>query len=348
MIKLITFVCLLSFFNIGRAKINDYGERYGIDWIFFPDGNGHPHFVNLSINPDDMLSTRSANINKKIEFRLYTRDNLDVYEVLNKKGKAENEICKNGCFKRNAPVKLITHGWMSAEDRSSVMLIKNAYLKKYDYNIIGVDWSSISMNYLYPLVAKQVKYVGKSVATFLKVLSETFGVKGEQIHLIGHSLGAHVMGNAASSSGLNISRITGLDPARPLFEYPMQDTAAQLDPNDAKFVDIVHTCSGVLGVAGQYGHVDFFPNNGVPPQPGCKGFQAMFEACSHGRAHAYFAEAIENPQGFPAHKCEDWNSYITNTCDKDTTVYMGEDVDKKLRGSYYLTTNPYRPFAVNA
>ena len=69
------------------------------------------------------------------------------------------------------------------------------------------------------------------------------------IHLVGHSLGAHVMGSAAKEVqrlGLGkLRRLTGLDPAYPFFEsadlYPWR-----VDKSDADMVQILHTNSGFL------------------------------------------------------------------------------------------------------
>lgn len=63
---------------------------------------------------------------------------------------------------------------------------------------------------------------------------------------------------------------TGLDPALPLFKG-VQETKFRLDYNDATFVDIIHTCGGVLGFWDAIGTADFYPNYGLAPQPGCKG-----------------------------------------------------------------------------
>ena len=65
---------------------------------------------------------------------------------------------------------------------------------------------------------------------------------------------------------------TGLDPARPGFDFDLAD--ARLDPSDATFVDVIHSdvsdgvidCS--LGLKRPCGHVDFYPNGGKQ-QPGC-------------------------------------------------------------------------------
>ena len=71
----------------------------------------------------------------------------------------------------------------------------------------------------------------------------------DSLHLVGHSLGAHVMGAAAKEVkrlGLGkLRRLTALDPAYPFFEsedlYPWR-----VDKSDAELVQILHTNSGFL------------------------------------------------------------------------------------------------------
>lgn len=58
--------------------------------------------------------------------------------------------------------------------------------------------------------------------------------------------------------------LTGLDPAGPLFY-----TGRYLKAGDAEFVDIIHTDEGLLGQVEHSGDVDFLPNGGHTPQPGC-------------------------------------------------------------------------------
>lgn len=60
----------------------------------------------------------------------------------------------------------------------------------------------------------------------------------------------------------------GLDPAGPGFEYVTLQSD-RLDSTDAQFVDVIHTAVGTLGYAAPIGVVDFYPNGGTPPQPGC-------------------------------------------------------------------------------
>lgn len=114
------------------------------------------------------------------------------------------------------------------------------------------------------------------------------------IHIIGHSLGAHAAGFAGSYAQTGqVSRITGklmttikvliifncllifhigLDPAEPTFERAGPEQ--RLDPTDANFVDVIHTCGGTLGMLSSLGHVDFYPNGGMAFQPGCNGIFA--------------------------------------------------------------------------
>lgn len=61
--------------------------------------------------------------------------------------------------------------------------------------------------------------------------------------------------------------VAGLDPAFPFQIF--NDQSQRLNANDAKFVDVIHTDGGFLGYPWQMGDADFFPNRGIPLQPGC-------------------------------------------------------------------------------
>lgn len=61
--------------------------------------------------------------------------------------------------------------------------------------------------------------------------------------------------------------LVGLDPAGPLFtKWPK---SLKLDASDAEFVDVIHTDAGIFGYPRKIGHADFWPNQGISPQPGC-------------------------------------------------------------------------------
>lgn len=107
----------------------------------------------------------------------------------------------------------------------------------------------------------------------IQKLQDEHGLRADDVHLIGHSLGAHTAAYAGARIP-GIGRITGLDPAEPYFQG-MGD-AVRLDPSDAKFVDVIHTDGRSFflleipgyGMSQSCGHIDFYPNNGKE-QPGC-------------------------------------------------------------------------------
>ena len=82
-----------------------------------------------------------------------------------------------------------------------------AYLKNGDYNVIIVDWSMIATKfYLYS--SKRVRLVGSWIATMINFL-EKRGMDLSQTILVGHSLGAHVVGLAGSETFGAIGYIVG-------------------------------------------------------------------------------------------------------------------------------------------
>lgn len=103
-----------------------------------------------------------------------------------------------------------------------------------------------------------------------------------------------------------IARITGLDPAGPLYEG--QPPSERLDKSDATFVDVVHTNTVLSGYAASLGHVDFYVNGGQT-QPDCSAWQDI-GGCSHYRAHDLFISSLRFkdriPKGF---QCPDANKY---------------------------------------
>ena len=110
------------------------------------------------------------------------------------------------------------------------------------------------------------------MAKFLDLLVDGSAITGSNFHLIGHDFGAHVAAYAGKflKTG-KLARITGLDPARLLYETE----STYLDKTKADFVDIIHTTTS-HGYKKAAGHIDFYPNNGEAFQPGCKGLREKF------------------------------------------------------------------------
>ena len=111
-----------------------------------------------------------------------------------------------------------------------------------------------------------------------------------------------IAGFVGADSGGQLARITGLDPAGPIFIELAPNW--RLDASDAQFVDVLHTnggtiTKGALGLSTPSGHVDYYCNGGSL-QPGCyfssvsKSMMDPVEriACNHRRSYRYFTELI--------------------------------------------------------
>lgn len=73
-----------------------------------------------------------------------------------------------------------------------------------------MDWSAISDNPIYPIPMMTTPDVGKYYGTYLNYLVDEIGVDPLDIHLVGHSLGAHVSGFAAREiKNGKVGRISG-------------------------------------------------------------------------------------------------------------------------------------------
>lgn len=139
-----------------------------------------------------------------------------------------------------------------------------------DCIVICVDWENGATFPNYVRAAANTRLVGKQLAMLLRNLQQHKGLNLMRTHVIGFSLGAHVSGFAGAELP-GLSRITGLDPAGPLFEA--QHPKVRLDSSDAEFVDVIHSNGEnlILGGLGSWqpmGHVDYYPNGGRV-QTGC-------------------------------------------------------------------------------
>lgn len=98
---------------------------------------------------------------------------------------------------------------------------------------------------LYSWSAQNTDTIGRYLAEGIQSLAEIIDI--EKLHIIGHSLGAQIMGSAARNySDLTdnlLPHVTGLDPAFPCFNEGKVLTI--LSASDAEFVDNIITTPGI-------------------------------------------------------------------------------------------------------
>jgi len=71
-----------------------------------------------------------------------------------------------------------------------------------------VDWRKAD-TILYPVVRLRVTALAKWIAYFLSLLEAEYRISADNVHLVGHSLGAHIAGVVGVLQGSQLGRITG-------------------------------------------------------------------------------------------------------------------------------------------
>ncbi|CAH1641919.1 unnamed protein product [Spodoptera littoralis] len=186
----------------------------------------------LQIAPVDKAKCPYVHAGTDVSFQLYTRHNPTVPQRL---ALDDDELLFASSIDWNAPTVVYFHAFMEQPEDGSAVLVREAYMQRGDSNVIMVDAARLEAGPWYPAAAHNTWYVGRYAARLLDYLAAR-GLRLNHTHLVGHSLGAHAAGvaGAALRAG-RVARITGLDPALPLFAGVHPDQ--RLDPSDADFVD---------------------------------------------------------------------------------------------------------------
>ncbi|CAH1271918.1 PNLIP [Branchiostoma lanceolatum] len=203
-----------------------------------------------------------------VKFKLHTKNNPDEPQHLSI---WNIDSIRDSYFNSSRPSKFVVHGFLDDTNVDWIEDMKNAILFRDDVNMFLVDWSSSSQTLDYTQAAADIRVVGAKLARFIIFLRFLTRAEEKNMHIIGHSLGAHVAGYAGERLNGRLGRITGLDPAYPFFENKPPEV--RLDTTDAIFVDVIHTDADAdhklgFGMDQAIGHLDFYPNGGQE-QPGC-------------------------------------------------------------------------------
>nr|XP_006123764.1 lipase member H isoform X1 [Pelodiscus sinensis] len=259
-----------------------------------------PAFTGLGI------SSALIGTDLRVKLMLYTRQNQDCAETLTSTGSKYLNVTKKTI--------LIVHGYRPTGSppvwiQETVQLLLSAE----DINIIIVDWNRGATTLLYHRASSNTK----KVAEFLKTVIDQMVADGaslDSVYMIGISLGAHIAGFVGQMYDGKLGRITGLDPAGPLFNgKPLEE---RLDPTDAQFVDVIHSDIDALGYREALGHIDFYANGGTD-QPGCP--QTIFSGsqyfkCDHQRSVFLYLASLRKSCNITAYPCDTYRDYRNGKC----------------------------------
>ncbi|XP_057697707.1 lipoprotein lipase [Corythoichthys intestinalis] len=340
-----------------------------------PELTTNSGFVNSSVTPTSLPATTAewltnyTDIVSKFSLRTADIPDDDMCYIVT----GSPETIRECNFNAQTQTFVIIHGWTVTGMFESWVpkLVSALYERVPSANVIVVDWLTRA-NQHYHTSAASTKLVGRDVAKFVTWIQKELELPWDKIHLVGYSLGAHVAGIAGDLTDHKISRITGLDPAGPMFEHAdEQDT---LSKDHAQFVDVLHTNTRgspgrSIGIQRAVGHIDVYPNGGTS-QPGCdipntlrvialEGLRGLQNAdqlvkCSHERSIHLFIDSLLNAQqqsmmAYRCHSREAFNKGLCLSCRKNRCNKIGYNINKvrMTRGAkMYLKTREMMPYKV--
>merc|ERR1719319_96024 len=244
-------------------------------------------------------------------------------------GPPERFDCRQGGVRRDwadVDLKLVTHGFESSASSPFIQGIKDEWLAAArreggrEVRVLVLDWEVEAEGLLhYDRASTKAVAVGRALGACLAHLVMVHGLAPGRVHLVGHSLGGHLVGVAGREvewlTGARLARVTGLAPAGPHWVGPKYSHTfpgvERLSRESAEVVDVIHTngeSSGALtslhwGALQPLGHVDFYPDGGRN-QRSCR-FRMWdllhpkaYAKCSHSLAQQYFMQSIRCPHRF--------------------------------------------------
>ncbi|CAG2177305.1 unnamed protein product, partial [Oppiella nova] len=333
-----------------RALLNKVPVNRKSDYCFGNYTNGFNGFINhmtglLPMSPNEM----------DVKFLLFTCNNRDNSQNLTYLSQP-NEWTAAG-FNISARTKFIVHGWLEkypggiqSDWYNWMEQMKNVILNNSCVNVVAIDWyKPASLSYLIQSVPN-TKIVGQMIGCVINRLSANLGVDPQDIHLIGHSLGSHVVGFAGKHvTNPKVGHITADDPAGPGFIG--QPPENRLAVGDASFVSVIHTngipINGLPVIQGQgysepLGNIDAYFNGDLKKRI----------LCNHIRSNYYAITDQSDPQSTGcqpiAYKCDSYDNFLRGLCaDGSDSLPMELDLNYWDNKSNWDTTDTNNKYYIN-
>ena len=209
---------------------------------------------------------------------------------------------------------------------------------------MALTFNSIKTRLMLPVMAS-------SIADLLQTLNADYGMSYDTLHLVGHSMGAHLsgfVGKRVIALGKKIGTIIGLDTSSSCVSYT--NTAGRLASTDAVYVESVHASSPFTGFKKPIGMASFYVN-GAATQDLCQTTMwsngafylrwvqfALKSLCSHTLATNFYADSLMCNDA-EIYVCDDYQSAMNRNCgsEPNKSIHMGAH---KATGEQNLANTP--------
>ncbi|XP_055501235.1 LOW QUALITY PROTEIN: lipase member H-like [Leucoraja erinacea] len=281
-----------------------------------------------------------------VRLLLYTSKNTTCGQLINATHTRPLDVKKKTIF--------VIHGYRPfGSPPNWLAMVIETILDVDDVNLIIVDWNRGATTMVYSAAVANTKKVAAILEPVIHNILHNGGSL-DLIHMIGVSLGAHISGFVGSRFDGKIGRITGLDPAGPLFTGKGVDD--RLDPADAQLVDVLHTDIDALGYREFLGHIDYYANGGAD-QPGCPATilgGKRYMVCDHQRSVYLYVNSMNISRNITVYPCGSYAEFLDARCTRRDGTYpiFGYHLEKwrnsssvmKFPNKVFFQTSPDEPF----
>lgn len=112
-------------------------------------------------------------------------------------------------YNRSRSLKLVIHGWNSDRNQIAIVPVRNAYLVQDRHNLLMADWSAVS-GLSYGVARELTRPIGERIGSILAGFLHTMDIPVGRVHVVGHSLGAHIAGHVGRRFGGTLARLVNI------------------------------------------------------------------------------------------------------------------------------------------